>query len=620
MTTNNEAREKKEPATFATGPHRQTQTSNNEAIEKKELATPKDKKFSLEGLAQLASNLRAVVMNLGIILLISCFIVFAYLEIKSDLLIVEPFAVPEYLSETGYTGKAVSKVLMDQISFIGSKTPTSVEQKEITGAWAKEQLQVEVPGTGLSLAHINRLLKDLFGRQTTQVVGEIVLLNEDSGDLELTVRISGNPAETFTGNIQDLKDVLLKTAEYVVKCSQPYILASYQYSPSSREQQALCLETIEYMIENDPADDDVWAYNLWGILLGEQTRWIRSKKAKAAKAKAAIEKFEMAISLQPGHPHAYTNLGKLYLNLKEYGKAIEQFQEYDKYSPENANFYLLWGQALTETEKENEADEKFNKAILLNPKIKADILLFQGKKDLEKADIFLSRGNKDLAKKEYDKAIEKFEEVVGINPNFEREDAEINFLWSRALEKKENYKESLDKIEMALKIEPENADFLIARDRVKAPLDKRKIPVYEKLLEKDPDDVVKKNDLAWIYVTLPAKEERKPDRGLTLAKEAVEAATRDNHPGLPSFLDTLAAAYAENRNFKEAVKTAREGIRKNKEYQDKYPRHRKKYKEVREKAERLLSKAYRRGKTYCQYQEEIKERASKDKGMGGYGF
>lgn len=343
--------------------------------------------------------------------------------------------------------------------------------------------------------------------------------------------------------------------------------------------------------------------------MGEQTRWIRSKKAKAAKAKAAIEKFEMAISLQPGHPHAYTNLGKLYLNLKEYGKAIEQFQEYDKYSPENANFYLLWGQALTETEKENEADEKFNKAILLNPKIKADILLFQGKKDLEK--------------KEYDKAIEKFEEAVGINPNFERENTEINFLWSNALEKKENYEESLRKIRTALKIEPENADFLIARDIVKAPLDKRKIPAYEKLLEKNPDDVVTKNDLAWIYVTLPAKEERKPDRGLTLAKEAVEAATRDNHPGLPSFLDTLAAAYAENRNFKEAVKTAREGIRKNKEYQDKYPRHRKKYKEVREKAERLLSKAYRRGKTYCRYQAEIKRQgaASEDKGMGvGYGF
>ena len=58
------------------------------------------------------------------------------------------------------------------------------------------------------------------------------------------------------------------------------------------------------------------------------------------------------------------------------------------------------------------------------------------------------------------------------------------------------------------------------------------------------------NNLAWILITCPNQELRDPSKALELAQLAC-AITRSKHP---TYLNTLACAYATLNNFSEAVK------------------------------------------------------------------
>lgn len=75
-------------------------------------------------------------------------------------------------------------------------------------------------------------------------------------------------------------------------------------------------------------------------------------------------------------------------------------------------------------------------------------------------------------------------------------------------------------------------------------------------LRQDPNDLGHLNNLAWILATCPAARFRKGVEAVRLAERAREL-TRGSHAGI---LDTLAAAYAETRQFERARETARRGM------------------------------------------------------------
>jgi len=62
------------------------------------------------------------------------------------------------------------------------------------------------------------------------------------------------------------------------------------------------------------------------------------------------------------------------------------------------------------------------------------------------------------------------------------------------------------------------------------------------------------NDYAWLLSTSPFDEVRNGQQAVTLAMQAVQ---RNRSP---SYLDTLAAAYAETGKFDRAVETQREAL------------------------------------------------------------
>ena len=75
-------------------------------------------------------------------------------------------------------------------------------------------------------------------------------------------------------------------------------------------------------------------------------------------------------------------------------------------------------------------------------------------------------------------------------------------------------------------------------------------------LERDPNNLKILRELAWIKATSKDAQWRNGAEAVQLAKRVVEWAPRD-----PDFLQVLAAAYAENRQFDDAVQSARRALR-----------------------------------------------------------
>jgi Flp pilus assembly protein TadD len=80
--------------------------------------------------------------------------------------------------------------------------------------------------------------------------------------------------------------------------------------------------------------------------------------------------------------------------------------------------------------------------------------------------------------------------------------------------------------------------------------------MYRDVLDKNPEDAATCSSLAWLLATRPEAELRNGKRALELALQANKL-TRYQHPVA---LNTLAAAYAEQGRFDEAVETAEKAI------------------------------------------------------------
>ena len=84
------------------------------------------------------------------------------------------------------------------------------------------------------------------------------------------------------------------------------------------------------------------------------------------------------------------------------------------------------------------------------------------------------------------------------------------------------------------------------------------VAALKEIVKRDPDDAFTLNGLAWVLATCP-------DASLRDGKMAVETATRACELSKwteASFLDTLAAAYAETGDYTTAVRWQREAIAK----------------------------------------------------------
>jgi tetratricopeptide (TPR) repeat protein len=151
----------------------------------------------------------------------------------------------------------------------------------------------------------------------------------------------------------------------------------------------------------------------------------------------AIMEFEVAVKLNPTYYFGLSNLGNIYGKLKQYPKAIEYFKKALQANPNYAPAHYNLAKALHLVKKPQEAIEHYRKAVKFNPNFEeafynlASLALQLGRVDeaVENFNTFLymqprhamahfQLGNAFSMRGRFEEAIAQFQETVELQPDY----------------------------------------------------------------------------------------------------------------------------------------------------------------------------------------------------------
>ena len=161
--------------------------------------------------------------------------------------------------------------------------------------------------------------------------------------------------------------------------------------------------------------------------------------------------------------------------------------------------------------------------------------------------VFLQKGN-------LDEAISLLQAAVDLRP--ENSPAHENL--AKALLQKGQVTDALVHYRRLLELQPDNIEVhnivgtvLIQQGRIREGVEE-----WQKVLAIQPDNGNAMSNLAWVFATSPDDSLRDGAQAVQLAEQAL----RISGGRIPIIFRTLAAAYAENGRFSEAIQTAQRGI------------------------------------------------------------
>ena len=221
-----------------------------------------------------------------------------------------------------------------------------------------------------------------------------------------------------------------------------------------------------------------------------------------------------ALSVTSNNDVAHNNLGFLFLRRGELDQAISHFQTALNIRSSNAEAHYNLGAAL----------------------------------------IHNNLGNA-LARKGFsDEAISHYQEAVRLRTDYA--DAHYNF--GSVLLQQGRIDEAIAHWQKALAIQPYDGDVhtSLGNALLEKGLVKEAINHYQQALEIAPQDVLSRNNLAWILATSSDASIRNGAKAVVLAEQAVQLSGSKN----PIFFRTLAASYAEEGRFSEALAAAERGM------------------------------------------------------------
>ncbi len=117
----------------------------------------------------------------------------------------------------------------------------------------------------------------------------------------------------------------------------------------------------------------------------------------------AIQDYDEAVRLSPNDPDIYYVRGRAFLIRRDYDRAIRDFTQASHLNPKYALAYHYRGNAYFYKDDYDRAIQDYNEATRLNPK------------DIRAA---TARGSAYYDKGDYDQAIQNFNEAIRVDPNF----------------------------------------------------------------------------------------------------------------------------------------------------------------------------------------------------------
>ncbi len=161
--------------------------------------------------------------------------------------------------------------------------------------------------------------------------------------------------------------------------------------------------------------------------------------------------------------------------------------------------------------------------------------------------VFLQKGN-------LDEAISLLQAAVDLRP--ENSPAHENL--AKALLQKGQVTNALVHYRRLLELQPDNIEVhnIVGTVLIQQGQAREAVEEWQKVLAIQPDNGNAMSNLAWVFATSPDDSLRDGAKAVQLAEQAM----RISGGRIPIIFRTLAAAYAENGRFSEAIQTAQRGI------------------------------------------------------------
>ena len=265
----------------------------------------------------------------------------------------------------------------------------------------------------------------------------------------------------------------------------------------------------------------------------------RFRAAEAALAKGALDdalaQYNAILAMDVPYASASTavqNRGNVYRAKGDVARALQDYEQAIRLNPMNAGAYVNRGAILAQRGDHDAAILDYNEAIRFEPKM---------------AEAFYNRGVSLGANERWDAALRDFDEALRLNPR----SAGIHAARGEVFVMQGKPKNARREFEAAVRLEPKTPGAWLGLARLDQ-LAGRFAGAAEKLAKANklnPNVPRVLNYSAWLHATAPMASIRNGKKAVEHALQACELTNWQNF----GYVDTLAAAYAEQGEFEKAT-------------------------------------------------------------------
>ncbi|HEX8569863.1 MAG TPA: hypothetical protein VF699_08075 [Caulobacteraceae bacterium] len=202
---------------------------------------------------------------------------------RSEALVVTPFSVPPELAQRGLTGQVVATRLLDGLASLQAETLSNRPQGSYANDWG-DDVQVEIPQTGVSIGELQDFLRGWLGKETN-ITGEVV---RTPAGYSVTARAGADAGKTFSGTEAEIDALILKASESVYAATQPGRYAGWLVDKKRNDEAVEVYRRLSFIGDKKGR---AWAFAEWSALA----------KTPDEKLKLA----ERAVALDPDQPTAH---------------------------------------------------------------------------------------------------------------------------------------------------------------------------------------------------------------------------------------------------------------------------------------------------------------------------
>ena len=236
---------------------------------------------------------------------------------------------------------------------------------------------------------------------------------------------------------------------------------------------------------------------------------------------------------------ARINLGTALLQAGREDEATFQFQRALQINPRSAEAHYNLGTMLLHAGRADEAMARFRQALEINPRY---------------ADAHNNLGYVLLLTGRVQDAMAEFQQALQIHPD----DADIHNNLGSALLMTDRLEEARVQFQQTLQIHPNDAgaQFNLGYVLLRMGRPDEAMVHYQRALQINPSSVKILDGVAWVLATASPAAVRDGRQAVELAERAIQLAGGED----PILLRTLAAAYAEDGRFDDAVRSAQKAL------------------------------------------------------------